>query len=84
MMVPVPPLPLPAVALIGPAKASLLASVSTVLILPAAARVGITLKLSPAARPPPLSERVKPSMTGAGSWSRAKVPISVPSERRTV
>ncbi|MNP43175.1 hypothetical protein D3C76_1369770 [compost metagenome] len=83
-MVPVPLLPLPEVALMGPAKASLLASVKVVVMLPAAARVGMTLKLSPAARPPPFNARLKPSITGAGSAFRSKLPMSVPSERRTL
>ncbi|MCY1416281.1 hypothetical protein D3C76_974390 [compost metagenome] len=83
-MVPVPELPLPAVALRGPAKASLLASVRVVLMLPAPVRVGTTLKLSPALRPPPLSLSEKPSITGAGSSPRSKVPMGVPSERCTV
>ncbi|MNC83985.1 hypothetical protein D3C75_1382540 [compost metagenome] len=53
-------------------------------MLPAAARVGMILKLSPVVRPPPFSDRLKPSITGAGSAPRSKLPMSVPSERRTL
>ncbi|MNP85532.1 hypothetical protein D3C76_1853130 [compost metagenome] len=48
-------------------------------MLAAALRVGVILKLSPALRPPPLSDRVKPSMTGGGVSLRSKLPMSVPS-----
>ncbi|MNH41453.1 hypothetical protein D3C79_1029550 [compost metagenome] len=66
VITPVPLLPAPLVAVSGDASARRLGSVSTVSMLPAALRVGVILKLSPALRPPPFSDRVKPSITGGG------------------
>ncbi|MOA27909.1 hypothetical protein D3C78_1488150 [compost metagenome] len=68
----------------GPAAAIFFGSVSTVWMLAAALRVGVTLKLSPALNAPPLSARVKPSITGGGLVVVLNAPRSVPSERLTV
>ncbi|MNN71747.1 hypothetical protein D3C81_1877100 [compost metagenome] len=68
---PVPLLPEPLVAVSGDDSAKPLGSVRTVSMSAAALRVGVILKLSPAAKPPPLSDKVKPSITGAGSSLRS-------------
>ncbi|MNC15674.1 hypothetical protein D3C75_634980 [compost metagenome] len=79
VMTPVPLLPDPLVAVSGEAKARRFGSVRTVSMPAAALRVGVILKLSPALRPPPLSDRVNPSITGGGVSVRSKLPMSVPS-----
>ncbi|MNH31562.1 hypothetical protein D3C76_1661290 [compost metagenome] len=70
VITPVPLLPEPLVAVNGADSARRLGSVSTVSMFAAALRVGVILKLSPALKAPPLSARLKPSITGAGSSSR--------------
>ncbi|MNQ97512.1 hypothetical protein D3C85_1131670 [compost metagenome] len=66
VMVPVPLLPEPLTAVSAAAMASFFGSVNTVEMSLAAVRVGVILKLSPALGAPPLSLRVKPSITGGG------------------
>ena len=78
-------MPLPPGAMAAPngaAMARRLESVISVLMFVAALRVGVILKVSPAAAVPPLSFNEKPSITGGGVVRVLKAPMDVPSGRR--